>query len=124
MVLKRGVAVTQVAIDRRGSSTRGVRFFDMNGQANNDVVVVGAGITGLATAYFLQREGARVTVIEKSGRPGGVIRSVRMDGFLFEHGPSSMPRLTPFLDALFTDLEIRKAVEFASANATKRYIVR
>lgn len=96
----------------------------MNGQANNDVVVIGAGITGLATAYFLQREGARVTVVEKSGRPGGVIRSVRMDGFLFEHGPSSMPRLTPFLDTLFTDLEIRKAVEFASANATKRYIVR
>ncbi|HVR65538.1 MAG TPA: FAD-binding oxidoreductase [Verrucomicrobiae bacterium] len=36
-----------------------------------DILVIGAGIIGAACAYYLSREGARVTVID-SGGPGGV----------------------------------------------------
>lgn len=35
-----------------------------------DVVVVGAGIVGCATAYFLARRGARVVVVERGSVPG------------------------------------------------------
>src|SRR5262245_19242938 len=35
-----------------------------------DVVVVGAGIVGCATAYFLARRGVRVVVVERGGVPG------------------------------------------------------
>ncbi|MET0484130.1 MAG: FAD/NAD(P)-binding protein, partial [Candidatus Rokuibacteriota bacterium] len=35
-----------------------------------DVVVVGAGIVGCATAYFLARRGARVAIIERGPVPG------------------------------------------------------
>jgi oxygen-dependent protoporphyrinogen oxidase len=52
-------------------------------------VVVGAGISGLACAYALKKSGANVLVLEASVRPGGVIQSVREDGFLFELGPQS-----------------------------------
>src|SRR6267154_1345865 len=34
------------------------------------VIVVGAGLAGLATAYYLQRDGARVTVVDRAGGPG------------------------------------------------------
>jgi oxygen-dependent protoporphyrinogen oxidase len=53
------------------------------------VAIIGAGITGLTAAYYLKRAGMVVTVYEASGRAGGVIRSVRRDGYLAECGPNS-----------------------------------
>jgi len=40
------------------------------------VAVIGAGPAGLAAAYFLTRDGADVTVFEKKGRAGGIVRYV------------------------------------------------
>lgn len=56
------------------------------------IVILGAGISGLATAWFLkQRLGSqsRLTVIEKSQRPGGWIQTLQTNEFLFEQGPRS-----------------------------------
>ncbi len=46
------------------------------------VAVVGAGRTGLASAYFLKQQDPNidVTIIEASNRPGGKIQSYRKDG--------------------------------------------
>jgi protoporphyrinogen/coproporphyrinogen III oxidase len=52
-------------------------------------LVVGAGISGLTTAYALQTSGISTLVLETSSRPGGVIQSVQRDGFLIECGPQS-----------------------------------
>ena len=38
-----------------------------------DVVIVGGGIAGLATAYDVARAGLSFVVLERSARPGGVI---------------------------------------------------
>lgn len=51
------------------------------------VVVVGAGISGLACAFRLRQLGLRPLVLEASSRPGGVIETVRSNSFLFELGP-------------------------------------
>lgn len=40
------------------------------------VKVVGAGFSGLATAYYLARQGCEVQVIEKTSRPGGLIHTI------------------------------------------------
>ncbi len=53
-----------------------------------DVVVVGAGITGLAAAHHLRRAGRSVVVLEAGSRAGGTIESVGREGFLFELGPA------------------------------------
>jgi len=55
-----------------------------------DVVVIGGGIAGLAAAYELQQRGRAVRVLEASGRPGGVIRTERTDGWVIDGGPDSL----------------------------------
>jgi oxygen-dependent protoporphyrinogen oxidase len=52
-------------------------------------IVVGAGISGLACAYALQKNGQNVLVLEAVSRPGGVIQSIEKDGYLLEQGPQS-----------------------------------
>jgi oxygen-dependent protoporphyrinogen oxidase len=54
-----------------------------------DVVVIGAGISGLVCAYRLKSLGADVLLIEQSDRVGGVIQSNEIDGYLVERGPNS-----------------------------------
>jgi phytoene desaturase len=53
-----------------------------------DIVVIGAGIGGIATAARLAQRGYRVTVIEKNERPGGRCDRLLMDGHHFDTGPS------------------------------------
>ena len=55
-----------------------------------DLVVIGGGISGLATAYELTRHGHRVVVLERQVRAGGNAISERIGGFLMEHGPSTV----------------------------------
>src|SRR5829696_4433168 len=56
----------------------------------HDVLVVGAGITGLTAAYELQRRGLRVRVLEASSRAGGLIHTEHAGGFTIEAGPDSL----------------------------------
>ena len=55
-----------------------------------DVAVVGGGMAGLAAAYELQRRGASFVLIEAAPRPGGVVRTERVDGFTLDAGPDSL----------------------------------
>jgi protoporphyrinogen oxidase len=61
---------------------------------------VGAGVTGLATAYLLRRQGARVTVYEASAQEGGLAGSFRREGFSFDFGPHELNTANPELLAL------------------------
>lgn len=63
---------------------------------NKKVVFVGGGITGLSAAYYLQKEVStnslpvEITLIEASNRLGGVIQTIKKDGFIIERGPDSI----------------------------------
>lgn len=59
---------------------------DLAGLADYDVLVIGGGLAGLTSAYTLQKQGARVAVIEERGRPGGLICSGRFGDFTFDIG--------------------------------------
>jgi phytoene desaturase len=53
-----------------------------------DVIVVGGGFGGLATAAYAARGGANVRLLEKNGQLGGRASRLHRDGFTFDMGPS------------------------------------
>ncbi len=62
---------------------------------NEPVIVIGAGIAGLASAIRLARRGFYVRVFEAGAGPGGKMAEIRSHGFRFDTGPSlfTLPHL-------------------------------
>ncbi len=89
-----------------------------------DLIVVGAGLTGLVAAHRAQRAGLQVRVIEAASRAGGVIGSVQRDGFLFERGPNSAMDTSPLIGELVNELGLQSQLRWASEASNKRYVVR
>jgi protoporphyrinogen/coproporphyrinogen III oxidase len=88
------------------------------------VAIIGAGITGLTAAFYLKRAGFAVTVFEAGNHTGGVIQSIRKDGFLAEFGPNTILETSPKITQLVRDagLEARRLATDPKAEA--RYVVR
>jgi monoamine oxidase len=77
----RGAAVTIAATS--------FPFSSYSENASNSVLVLGAGLGGLAAAYELNRAGFPVTVLEARSRPGGRVTTYRdpfADGLYAEMG--------------------------------------
>jgi len=53
---------------------------------NHDVVIIGAGMSGLACARVLHNNNHKFIVLEASDKPGGRIRTENIDGYLLDHG--------------------------------------
>ncbi len=56
------------------------------------IVILGAGISGLTTAWFLKKKYGpkiQVTILENTARTGGKIQTIQHEGYLFEWGPHS-----------------------------------
>ena len=89
-----------------------------------DAVVVGAGISGLVTAYQLKRKGLQVQLIEGAHRAGGVISTVTHQGCQIECGPNSALDTTPLIGAMVAALGLGEQWRLASAVSNTRYVVR
>ncbi|MCF7698878.1 1-hydroxycarotenoid 3,4-desaturase CrtD [Loktanella sp. M215] len=70
------------------------------------VVIVGAGIGGLAAAMLLAHAGCAVTVIEAQATPGGKMRTLATEAGPVDAGPTVLT-LRPVFDALFADVGLR-----------------
>jgi phytoene desaturase len=71
----------------------------------SEVVVVGAGIGGLAVAARLAAQKHSVTVVERASSHGGKLASVDRAGFVFDTGPTLLT-----LPAVYRDLFLKTAV--------------
>ena len=80
--------------------------------SKKNVLIVGAGPGGLASAMLLAKEGIKVTMVEKSGRIGGRTSAIEGNGYRFDVGPTFFmyPRV---LEEIFTAVgsDLRKEVE-------------
>jgi len=90
--------------------------------SNKSVIVVGAGLSGLACAYKLKQRGLEVMLLDAGRKPGGLIGSVTTDGFVFESGPQSF-QLTDTLAALVRELKLESALQTADSKAP-RYVLK
>ena len=88
------------------------------------IVVIGAGISGLTTAYLLSKKDFDVKILEKKEKVGGSIESVIENSFLFDRGPNSALETTPVIAQLVQELKLESELLYASKLANKRYILR
>lgn len=54
-----------------------------------NTIVLGAGLSGISTAYFLQQQQKydKITLLEMENTTGGLCRSIRKDGYIYDIGP-------------------------------------
>ncbi len=82
---------------------------------DKSVIIIGAGISGLAAAVRLKENGFQVTVLEAQEKAGGRVRTDRSSGIAFDegaswiHGPDGNP-VTPIAEKAgasysFTDFD-------------------
>ena len=76
-----------------------------------EVLIIGAGITGLTAAYELHRRGIRPVVFEAGPRPGGLILTERVDGCTIEAGPDSLLASKPAAMELVRALGLETQVQ-------------
>ncbi len=88
------------------------------------VAIIGAGIAGLTAAFYLKRKGVPVTVYEASGRVGGVIQSLRQNGWLAEFGPNTILETSPKIAQLVRDAGLQSRRLDPDPKADARYVVR
>lgn len=86
------------------------------------VVIVGGGISGLSTAYYLSKAGVRATIVESRPRLGGVIQTERVDGCLVEAGPDSWLTAKPAAMELIRELGLEGEIIGSNDHLRQTYI--
>ncbi len=87
-----------------------------------DIVIIGAGLTGLTTAFYLKKQGRNVLILEQQDRAGGQIHTFREQGFIYESGPNTGAVSHPEVAELFQLLEPDCEIEIAREEAKRRLI--
>ncbi|MDO5665253.1 MAG: protoporphyrinogen oxidase [Bacteroidia bacterium] len=95
---------------------------EKNIEIQKDILIIGAGITGLSTAVGLIKRGFSVAVLEKSNRIGGQIRTFHENGFVFESGANTGSGASNEVVELFNELHPDCEIEFARKEAERRLI--
>lgn len=88
----------------------------------HDIVVIGAGLTGLSTAHHLKKLGREAIILERENRVGGQVRTLTEQGFTFETGPNTGVVSFPEVTELFEDLHGRCQLEIARESSKRRLI--
>ncbi|WP_321480428.1 protoporphyrinogen oxidase [uncultured Bacteroides sp.] len=87
-----------------------------------DVVVIGAGITGLVTTFTLMQKGLKVLLLEKKDQVGGQLHTIYDEGFVFESGPNTGVVSNMEVVQLFKALEDECTLEIARKESKVRLI--
>jgi len=87
------------------------------------VAVVGAGAAGLAAGHALHAAGREFRIFEAAPRAGGVMQTLRSDGFLIEAGPSTF-RVTGAARAVLRAAGVEGLLRKAAPESRARYLLR
>ena len=89
-----------------------------------DVLVIGAGLSGLALAHQLKRAGKSVRLLEAAPLAGGNIGTSSRYGFLLERGPNGFLAGEPAMGELVESLKLGPQLRSADLAAERRFVVR
>ncbi|MGV3538983.1 MAG: protoporphyrinogen oxidase [Rufibacter sp.] len=87
------------------------------------VAIIGAGISGLALAYYLQKLGVRYDLFESSKEPGGMVRSLQQAGYQLELGPQCL-QMNDTLQELLQELKLDSQLVTPAVANPARYILK
>lgn len=96
----------------------------MSTSSSNTIAVLGGGISGLSTAWYLKKKGFEVTLFEAQEGTGGVIRSVSNQYSVFDFGPNTIRDKTGSVSEMITDLGLEDEMLSMSEGSKTRFIVR
>jgi len=91
-----------------------------------DIVIIGAGLTGLTAAYLLSQKGKDVVVLDINSVAGGQIKTFNENGFVFESGPNTGAISNPEVAELMMKLEKTsggKCLLETAPDASKRRLI-
>ncbi len=88
----------------------------------NRIVIIGGGISGLSTAYYLARGGLASTIIESRPRLGGVIETEQVEGCTIDAGPDSFISVKPAAMELIRELGLGGEVIGSNDHLRKTYV--
>jgi oxygen-dependent protoporphyrinogen oxidase len=88
------------------------------------VIIIGAGISGLATAYYLKQLGVQSTLIEKCATPGGLIQTDVVEGCELEAGPDSFLASKPAASRLAHELGLDGEIIGTNEKYRRTYVAR
>lgn len=89
-----------------------------------EVVILGTGITGLATALHLKKRGIDFIMLDQAKRTGGVIHTVSENGYTYEEGPNSGIIGNVEVLRLFDALKGECELEEADKSNKKHYVLK
>jgi len=88
---------------------------------NHKIAIIGAGISGLSSAYFLNKNNMNnIKIFESSSRPGGVIQTFTNDKYTYELGPNTLSVSDSRVVEMFSDLSLKMINP--STKSKNRYI--
>ncbi len=92
----------------------------------NDVIIIGGGISGLAALHYLRQDkpNLKVKLFEAEPRLGGTIGTDRIDGYSFDSGPNGFLDREPLTLQLCDELGLKEQLERANESVNNRYILK
>ncbi|MEQ8524889.1 protoporphyrinogen oxidase [Gracilimonas sp.] len=96
----------------------------MSNLTSHEVIILGGGISGLSTAWFLRQKGISFKLFEKQSETGGVIASEYIEGSVMDFGPNSLRDRNGQIRKIAKDLGISDDLIGISEAFKTRYIVR
>lgn len=89
-----------------------------------DTIIIGGGLSGLASGWHRQRRGERVLVLDRNDVPGGVVQTLEQDGYRVEAGPNTLMVNDQRIMDLIEQVGLSSQVVEAAPDAAKRFLVK
>lgn len=89
-----------------------------------DVLIAGAGITGLTLGWHLSRKGMSVKIADVQNEPGGAMKTCLEGEWLAECGPGSLLVSSEHITNLITEIGLDDEVVRSLPDANRRYLVK